>query len=97
MHRRRKVDEKSCVTPAGTSNDLDVQNKWEENTLSHTHTHTHTHTQEGEVTRRVGHGAPVCRIFVSICCDKRRETSFTVPAESGRSGEKSCSCVHAHF
>ena len=35
MHRRRKVDEKSCVTPAGTSNELDVQNKWEENT---THT-----------------------------------------------------------
>ena len=31
MHRRRKVDEKSCVTPAGTSNELDVQNKWEEN------------------------------------------------------------------
>ena len=22
MHRRRKVDEKSCVTPAGTSNEL---------------------------------------------------------------------------
>ena len=40
---------------------------------------------------------PVCRISVSICCDKRRETSFTVPAESGRSGERSCSCVHAHF
>ena len=46
---------------------------------------------------------PVCRIPVSICCDKRRETSFTVPAESGRSGErsrsgeKSRSCVHAHF
>ena len=29
----------SCVTPAGTSNELDVQNGWEENT--HTHTHTH--------------------------------------------------------
>ena len=28
MHRRRKVDEKSCVTLAGTSNELDVQNKW---------------------------------------------------------------------
>ena len=23
----------SCVTPAGTSNELDVQNEWEENTL----------------------------------------------------------------
>ena len=31
-HRRRKVDEKSCVTPADTSNELDVQNGWEENT-----------------------------------------------------------------
>ena len=39
----------------------------------------------------------VCRISVSICCDKRRETSYTVPVESGRSGERSCSCVHAHF
>ena len=31
-HRRRKVDEKSCVTPAGTSDEFDVQNKWRENT-----------------------------------------------------------------
>ena len=31
-YRRRKVDEKSCSTPAGTSNEFDVQNKWEENT-----------------------------------------------------------------
>ena len=29
------------MIPAGTSNELDVQNEWEENT--HTHTHTHTH------------------------------------------------------
>ena len=33
MHRRKKVDEKSCVTPAGTS--IDVQNEWEENTHTH--------------------------------------------------------------
>ena len=26
------------MTPAGTSNELDVQNEWEENTLTHTHT-----------------------------------------------------------
>ena len=32
VDRRKKVDEKSCVTPAGTSNELDVQNEWEENT-----------------------------------------------------------------
>ena len=37
-----KVDDKSCVTfllfcvtPAGTSNELDVQNEWEENTHTH--------------------------------------------------------------
>ena len=29
---QKKVDEKSCVTPAGTSNEFDVQNEWEENT-----------------------------------------------------------------
>ena len=33
------VSPSSCVTPAGTSNELDVQNGWEENT------HTHTHSQ----------------------------------------------------
>ena len=43
------------MTPAGTSNELDVQNEWEENTHTHTppdcavmcnliNTHTHTHT-----------------------------------------------------
>ena len=36
---RNPVWPSSCVTPAGTSNELGVQNKWEENT--HTHTHTH--------------------------------------------------------
>ena len=30
------------MTPAGTSNELDVQNEWEENT------HTHTHTPIGD-------------------------------------------------
>ena len=34
MHCRRKANEKSSVTPAGTSNELDVQNKWEENNNS---------------------------------------------------------------
>ena len=34
MHRRKKAEVKlsSCGTPAGTSDALDVQNKWEENT-----------------------------------------------------------------
>ena len=27
------MDDKSCVTPAGTSSELDVQNKREENTV----------------------------------------------------------------
>ena len=31
---QKKVDEKSYVTPAGTPNELDIQNEWEE----HTHT-----------------------------------------------------------
>ena len=34
--QKEKVDEKSCVTPTGTSNELDVQNEREENT-QHTH------------------------------------------------------------
>ena len=32
---QKEVDEKSCVTPVGTSNDFDVQNK-----LGRKHTHT---------------------------------------------------------
>ena len=42
MHRRRKMEDKSrvwpssCVTPAGTSNEHDVQNKWEEKTHTNT-------------------------------------------------------------
>ena len=32
-----------CVTPAGTSNELDVQNGWEENTNT-----THTHSRRGK-------------------------------------------------
>ena len=38
---QKEGDEKSCVTPAGTSNELDVQNECEE-------THTHTHTPNGQ-------------------------------------------------
>ena len=38
---RNPVWPSSCVTPAGTSNELDVQNEWEENT-QHTHTHSRT-------------------------------------------------------
>ena len=34
---RNPVCPSSCVTPAGTSNELDVKNKWEENTHTHTH------------------------------------------------------------
>ena len=34
--RKSPVWPSSCVTPAGTSNELDVQNIWEENTKQHT-------------------------------------------------------------
>ena len=37
----------SCVTPAGTSNELDVQNGWEENT------HTHRSEKDKRVQRFV--------------------------------------------
>ena len=34
---RNSVSPSSCVTPAGTSNKPDVQNKWEKKTHTHTH------------------------------------------------------------
>ena len=37
----------SCVTPAGTSNGLDVQNEWEENT-QHTHYYWGTRLNNAE-------------------------------------------------
>ena len=41
---KNPVGPSSCVTPPDTSNEFDVQNKWEENT-QHTHTHnTHSIT-----------------------------------------------------
>ena len=33
----------SCVTPAGTSNELDIQSEWEENTHTHTIGHHSSH------------------------------------------------------
>ena len=44
-------DLSSCVTPAGTSNELDVQNEWEENT------HTHTHCQPEKLLYTVANPA----------------------------------------
>ena len=39
-------DTHSCVTPAaGTSNELDAQNEWEENTHTHTHTERYLRTE----------------------------------------------------
>ena len=32
---KNPVGPSSCVTPASTSNELDVQNEWEENTHTH--------------------------------------------------------------
>ena len=40
---RNPVWPSSCVTPAGTSDELDVQNEWEENTHTHTHTYINCH------------------------------------------------------
>ena len=39
------------MTPAGTSNELDVQNEWEENT--HTHNIKQSKDQRGKVANRV--------------------------------------------
>ena len=41
---RNPVRPSSCVTPAGTFNELDVQNKWEENTQTHKHIQTRINT-----------------------------------------------------
>ena len=44
------------MTPAGTSNELDVQNEWEENT----HTHTSSLDVPAGVTQEEGHtGFPI--------------------------------------
>ena len=53
----------SCVTPAGTSNELDVQNEWEENT------HTHTHKLQG---RSCGGKLVPCALLVEAApeCSK---------------------------
>ena len=50
----------SCVTPAGTSNELDVQNGWEENT------HTHTVVTQGRSIRS-GRNPPLyCRFSLNM-------------------------------
>ena len=38
----------SCVTPAGTSNELDAQNEWEENTHTHISAPVNLTAQSGE-------------------------------------------------
>ena len=43
--------EKSCVIPAGTSNELDVQNEWKE--ITHTHTHTKTYPLATQPDREI--------------------------------------------
>ena len=52
----------SCVTPAGTSNELDVQNEWEENR----HTHTLFYVLDG-VVRGI-----VIRFYYIACSGKDR-------------------------
>ena len=48
---QKEGDEKSCVTPAGTSNELDAQNECEE---THTHTHTHPTVRGGRILKCLG-------------------------------------------
>ena len=64
------------MTPAGTSNELDVQNGWEENT----HTHTHTHQKSSIIfvpgSSKVMRYKALCfgalllllRVLLSRCC-----------------------------
>ena len=72
--RRKKVDEKSCVTflllscvtPAGTSDELDVQNEWEESTHTHSgHQVRWTYYQPGshrsKVTQDFTNRSPLVR------------------------------------
>ena len=66
MHRRKKVDEKSCVTPAGTSNELDVQNEWEENTHTHKHTLIPPWEDQCEWHRMTRMTRPDCAIMCNL-------------------------------
>ena len=83
MHRRKKMDEKSCVTPAGTS--IDIQNEWEENT--HTHTHTcHKKIELGHSIERVWHSTshepsdtpPGSQLLSSRICTQRHSIYSSV-------------------
>ena len=46
------------MTPAGTSNELDVQNEWEEN--------THTHTDQREWHRMTRMTRPDCAVMCNL-------------------------------
>ena len=100
------------LTPARILAETSGRTKVKNVQNTHTHTHTHTPWEDQREWHRMTRMTrPDCAVMcnsinththththpVSICCDKRRETSFTVPAESGRSGERSRSCVHAPF
>ena len=50
---RNPVRPSSCVTPAGTSNELDVQNEWEENTHTHIHAYMCDHTYSSTVLLQI--------------------------------------------
>ena len=62
----------SCVTPAGTSNELDVQNEWEENT--HTvmcnliNTHSNAIKRLNVRSTRYFFSAVLCWLFDCCCC-----------------------------
>ena len=54
---RNPVGPSSCVTLAGTSNEPDVQNEWEENTHTHTHYTVTLYSYMLEESSFLGEGA----------------------------------------
>ena len=58
---RNPVWPSSCVTPAGTSNELDVQNEWEENT----HTNTHIRARFTAVYAYMGTVTHIARVWIN--------------------------------
>ena len=53
----------SCVTPAGTSNELDVHNEWEEKKITHTHTPWEDQREWHRMTRMT---RPDCAVMCNL-------------------------------
>ena len=61
------------MTPASTSNELDVQNEWEENTQTHTHKH-----KEGDKTE-CGNYRDTSLVTVVLQSFSKHTVVLTVP------------------